>query len=226
MKNAPPGGSDHTQWGAWGSFSMAARGRAVQQEGADLVREPLALRAFVGRGLLENFEAKEMLGYKHSGFSVDAGVCIEAHDRAALERLLRYCARPPFSMERLRKEGSKLVYRCAKQRSEPTSDKRGAKADELHLTPLELIDRIAALVPPPRTHRHRYFGVHPANTSWCAMPTEDLLAHKRVAVHSTCRTMGSAPRRSICGGISPGMPVMPVKKGVAGRRLRRPVDPR
>ena len=35
-----------------------------------------------------------MLAYQHSGFSVDAGVCIEAHDRAALERLLRYCARP------------------------------------------------------------------------------------------------------------------------------------
>jgi hypothetical protein len=68
------------------------------------------LRAFVARGLLENCDAKDMLGYKHSGFSVDAGVCIEAHDRAALERLLRYCARPPFSMERLRKEGSKLVY--------------------------------------------------------------------------------------------------------------------
>ena len=61
-------------------------------------------------------------------------------------------------MERLRKEGSKLVSRCAKQRSEPTSDKRGAKADELHLTPLELIDRIAALVPPPRTHRHAPTG--------------------------------------------------------------------
>ena len=29
---------------------------------------------------------------------------------------------------------------------------------ELTLTPLDLIDRIAALVP-PRTHRHRYFGV-------------------------------------------------------------------
>ena len=41
---------------------------------------------------------KKRCGYKHSGFSVDAGVCIEAHDRAALERLLRYCARPPFSM--------------------------------------------------------------------------------------------------------------------------------
>ena len=26
-------------------------------------------------------------------------------------------------------------------------------------SPLELIDRIAALVPPPRIHRHRYFGL-------------------------------------------------------------------
>jgi hypothetical protein len=85
-------------------------------------------------------------------------------DRAALERLLRYCARPPFAMDRLRKEGIDLVYRCAKQRSEPTGDKRGAKVDELHLTPLELIDRIAALVPPPRTHRHRYFGVLAPNS--------------------------------------------------------------
>ena len=32
---------------------------------------------------------------------------------------------------------------------------RGTNADELHLTPLELIERIAALVPPPRMHRHR-----------------------------------------------------------------------
>src|SRR5450830_1808880 len=44
------------------------------------------------------------------------------------------------------------------------SDKRGAKVDELTLTPLELIDRIAALVPPPRTHRHRYYGVLAPNS--------------------------------------------------------------
>jgi hypothetical protein len=130
---------------------------AVAQVQADLRRR--ILRAFVGRGLIEQADAKEMLAYQHSGFSVDAGVLIEAHDRAALERLLRYCARPPFAMDRLRKEGAELVYRCAKQHSEPGSDKRGARADELHLTPLELIARIAALVPPPRTHRHRYFGV-------------------------------------------------------------------
>jgi hypothetical protein len=135
---------------------------AVVQVQTDLRRR--ILRAFVGRGLLESCDAKDMLAYTHSGFSVDAGVCIQAHDRAALERLLRYCARPPFAMERLRKEGAALVYRCAKQRSEPTSDKRGAKVDEITLTPLELIDRIAALVPPPRTHRHRYFGVLAPNS--------------------------------------------------------------
>lgn len=43
--------------------------------------------------------------------------------------------------------------------AKPGGDKRGSRADDLTLTPLELIDRIAALVPPPRTHWHRYFGV-------------------------------------------------------------------
>jgi hypothetical protein len=67
-------------------------------------------------------------------------------------------------MDRLRKEGKDLVYRCAKLHSEPRSDKRGAKVDELTLTSLELIDRIAALVPPPRTDRHRYYGVLAPNS--------------------------------------------------------------
>ena len=154
VQSSPPGIVFHP--------ASAIDATAVAQVQTDLRRR--ILRAFVGRGLLESGDAKEMLAYQHSGFSVDAGVLIEADDRAALERLLRYCARPPFAMERLRKEGVELVYRCAKQRSEPGSDKRGAKVDELHLTPLELIARIAALVPPPRTHRHRYFGVLAPNS--------------------------------------------------------------
>jgi hypothetical protein len=58
---------------------------AVGQAQASLRRR--ILRVFVGRGLLEGFEAKEMLGYQRSGFSVDASVCIAAHDRVGLERL-------------------------------------------------------------------------------------------------------------------------------------------
>jgi hypothetical protein len=161
VRSSPPGIVFHP--------ASAIDEAAVAQVQTDLRRR--ILRAFVGRGLLESCDAKEMLGYQHSGFSVDAGVRIEAHDRAALERLLRYCARPPLAMDRLRKEGAALVYRCAKQRSEPGSDKRGARADELHLTPLELIARIAALVPPPRTHRHRYFGVLAPNSPFRAAVT-------------------------------------------------------
>ena len=33
----------------------------------------------------------------------------------------------------------------------------------LMLTPLELIERLAALIPPPRRHRHRYYGVPAPN---------------------------------------------------------------
>ena len=45
-------------------------------------------------------------------------------------------------MERLRQAGSELVYRCAKQYSEHSRDKRGAKADELIRSQLGLIGRI------------------------------------------------------------------------------------
>jgi hypothetical protein len=36
------------------------------------------------------------------GFFVDAAVRIEADDRGGRERLWRYCARPPFALDRLR----------------------------------------------------------------------------------------------------------------------------
>jgi hypothetical protein len=148
---------------------------AVAQVQANLRRR--ILRAFVGRSLIERVDAKEMLTYKHSGFSVNASVCIEAHDRAALERLLRYCARPPFAMERLRKEGTALVYRCAKHEAAA-----GGVVAELVLTPLELIDRIAALVPPPRTHRHRYFGVLAPNSPLRAAVTAMAAPAKQAVV--------------------------------------------
>ena len=51
------------------------------------------------------------------------------------------------------------------------------KVDERQFTPLELIDRIAALVPPPRTHRYRYFGVLAPNSPLRAPVTALAGAH-------------------------------------------------
>ncbi|APW45148.1 transposase Tn3 [Rhodoferax antarcticus ANT.BR] len=61
------------------------------------------------------------------------------------------------------------VYRCGKGHTEPLqSDKYSG---EVVFTPLELIDRIAQLVPPPRTHRHRYYGVLAPNSPFRAAVT-------------------------------------------------------
>ncbi len=125
--------------------------------------------------------------------------------------------RPPtLCRKSLRKEGAALVYRCAKQRSEPTSDKRGAKADELTLTPLELIDRIAALVPPPRTHRHRYFGVLAPNSPLRAAVT---------ALAAPAQPATAQPQPSTTGEGAPGVAplgnVLPSQSGPA-----QPVPPK
>ena len=73
------------------------------------------------------------------GWSVDASVTIPDWDRHGLERLVRYCARPPLAQERLgRLNDEQLVYSLRK----PTMDGR----TELILTPLELLDRLAHLV--------------------------------------------------------------------------------
>lgn len=111
------------------------------------------LRALTRRGVLEPQVAEEMVAWDHSGgFSLDAGVRIEAEDRPGLERLLRYCARPVFALERLRQINPEhLVYESLKPGP--------GGSVSLLLTPLELIARLASLIPPPRRHRHRYYGV-------------------------------------------------------------------
>ena len=61
-------------------------------------------------------------------------------------------ARPAFALERLREiDPEHLVYESVKPGP--------GGSVTLMLTPLELLDRLAALIPPPRRHRHRYFGV-------------------------------------------------------------------
>jgi Putative transposase len=97
--------------------------------------------------------------YAHGGgFSVDASVRIGRHDRQGLERLLRYCAKRPCAGQRIRIDAEQIIYGCPKA---PAGEQGGTsvcgkREYEIVLTPLEFIARIAALVPPPRQHRHRY----------------------------------------------------------------------
>jgi len=95
------------------------------------------LRWFARSGLSEPDDGREMLVWENSGFSLDAAVRIAAGDRAGLERLLRYCAGPPFALERLELlDDERIIDRL------PKPQRDGASA--LNLTPLELIDQLAA----------------------------------------------------------------------------------
>ena len=119
------------------------------------------LRAFKRRGLLDEDAAADMLTWQASGgFSVDASVRVEGEDRAGVERLVRYCARGPLALQRIHaldgqealvSPDARLLYQL------PEPDLQGRT--ELLLSPLELLERLARLIPPPRIHRHRYHGL-------------------------------------------------------------------
>ena len=138
------------------------------------------LRAALRRGLLSADDAQVMAEWGDGGgFSVDAQLRIEARERDGLERLLRYGSRPAFALERPREiDPDPLVHE---------SVKRGPGGSvSLMLTPMQLLDRLAALIPPPSKHRHRYHGVLAPNlplreaVTARAHPTERAVAPTRI----------------------------------------------
>jgi Putative transposase len=93
------------------------------------------------------------------GFSLHANVAIVAGDRARLERLAQYCARPPVAMERLEVlADARLLYRF----------KRAWRNGTTHiiLTPLEMLEKLSALIPAPRAHAVRYAGMLAPAAKW------------------------------------------------------------
>ena len=93
------------------------------------------------------------------------------------------------------------------------------KVDEITLTPLELIDRIAAVVPPPRAHRHRYFGVLAPNSPLRAAVTA--LAQAQGAP-SPPATAQAVPTRAGEGAPAvaahPGLAIPPTPEPAAPKR--------
>jgi hypothetical protein len=86
------------------------------------------------------------------GFSLHADVAVPARRRDQLEKLCRYIVRPPLALERLTESpGGQLLYQLRRAWSD------GSTA--LLLEPLELLERLAALVPPPRRPLLAYHGL-------------------------------------------------------------------
>ena len=116
-------------------------GPAAGRKTAKLVRP---LRLVQGRGPGAVAEV--------GGVNIHAAVTVDGRDRKRLERLCRYIARPPLSLERLEAHPDGRVRIRFKS----------AWKDGTHsvlLDPLDFISRLCALIPPPRFHMLRYHGV-------------------------------------------------------------------
>ena len=112
---------------------------------------------------LRTVEADEGRGSERcvqsNGFSLHAQVSCEANDRKKLERLCRYVARPAMANERLKLSDCGQVVLTLKT---PFRD----GTTHLVMSPLELLQRLAALVPRPRLNLIRYHGVLAPNAKW------------------------------------------------------------
>jgi hypothetical protein len=87
-----------------------------------------------------------------NGVSIHANVALPARARHKIERLCRYAARPALATERLsRLDDGRLLYRLKRRWRDGT--------EAIVFEPIELVEKLAALVPPPRFHMVRYHGV-------------------------------------------------------------------
>ena len=135
------------------------------------------------------------------GFSLHAGIDIEPQQREKLERLCRYVSRPPVAAERLALTSSGQVRYTLKT---PYRD----GTTHIVLEPLDLMARLAALVPPPRMHLTRFHGVFAPHSKW------------RAAVTPAHRGMGAATPST--DSAAPGQPATPRHVAMSwARRLKR-----
>ena len=115
----------------------------------------------IGSGFGHEGEAPTLTGPRCAslhGFSLHANTQVPAHRRDQLERLIRYTARGAVSLERLQEEANgDLVYTFTHPWSDGTTG--------IRLSPLELLEKLAALVPLPRVHLVRYGGCLASHSS-------------------------------------------------------------
>ncbi len=106
--------------------------------------------------------ARQPLCADIDGFGLHAAVRVEAHDRKRLEQLCRYITRPAMSDERVQLNAAGQVELKLKT---PLRD----GTTHLVMSPLEFMQRLAALVPRPRLHLIRFHGVLAPNAKLRAL---------------------------------------------------------
>jgi len=91
------------------------------------------------------------LGARLDGFDLHATSSIRPKNRDRLERLCRYLLRPPLAEDRLSESGDMVLLKLPRPWADGTT--------ELALSPTELLERLAVLVPKPHVNLIVYHGI-------------------------------------------------------------------
>jgi hypothetical protein len=125
-------------------------------------------------GLLDLEDIGSMMGWKHSGFSIDTSVRIAAHDHDAMKRLVEYIARCPFSLARMVKltRDGKVMYhgthpRCFRfpELGSEMDLSPGMKRNYQVFEPLDFLASVTQHIPKPQETQQKQWRSH-WNTLW------------------------------------------------------------
>jgi Putative transposase len=105
-----------------------------------------------------DYESKPLCA-NEQGFSLHAAVRCQASERLKLERLCRYITRPALANDRVKVNAKGQIELKLKT---PWRDGTTHHV----MSPLEFMQRLAALVPRPRLHLIRFHGVLAPNAKW------------------------------------------------------------
>jgi hypothetical protein len=90
------------------------------------------------------------------GFDLHAAVAVPAGDRARLEHLCRYVLRPPVAQQALEREPDGTILLRLRR-----AWRDGTRA--VRFSPIELLEKLAAMIPKPRINLLVYHGVFAPN---------------------------------------------------------------
>jgi hypothetical protein len=112
------------------------------------------IKYFVDKGLLENSFARNLLSWKHPGFSVDNSILIPAQDQKARTGLSQYIARHPVSLNKIIciPEKAQVLYKTK------YNDYFGENIQLFTAT--DFIAELTMHIPPKHKHLIRYYGLY------------------------------------------------------------------
>ena len=139
---------------------------AIWKQSAEKLWQERVFALLLDEHKIKDEVAVNMRSWKHSGFSVDNSVRINAGDKAGIQRLTEYITRCPFSLARMvsKTKDGKVVYRASHANCIPfplsgdATLMAGIPRNFEVFDPLDFLAEVTQHIPNKGEHQVRYYG--------------------------------------------------------------------